>query len=436
MMNRVLRVLRREYLAYVKTRSFLITTLGFPITILLAVGIPLLLESMPSPPREFTIIDNTGQYLPDLVDIMIEKHGAEGMITLEMEKFLYAPLQQIPLPPDPSQHLSVLQEMINESRLFACFVISENNETGNVTVNYYAANLTESGLLAAFSNTIDHLYVQNRLLPLVGDEQMLTKTMAGVPVTRHAITDEGEEEATIVHVVRSYAPMGFVYLLWIAVMSMASQMMTSTIEEKSNRVIEVLVSSVSSFEYMLGKLLGLAAAGLTVVFSWILSIVLIFVVIQNQTVSEIGTGLGGIFTPLTIFWFVTFFLLGYLFFSSIYVGIGSVCNTVREASSLIQPVVYVMIVPLILMAHITNNPNSIVAVIASFIPPLTPFIMMNRIPATPPPPFWQVALAAVILAVATYGSVMAAAKVFRIGILMYGKPPSLREIVRWARQGS
>lgn len=434
MMNRVLRVMGREYLAYVKTRSFLISTLAFPLTILLAVGIPILLESVPSPPSEFTIIDHTGLYRSELINTLMEKHGQAGLIVIGTEEFLYNPLEQIPLPPNPDLHLSVLQEMINESRLFACFVIHES-ETGDLMADYYVANLSEQGLLSATSNALDELYVQERLLPLVGDAELLDKTMAGVPVTKHAITDEGEEEATIVHVIRAYAPMGFVYLLWVAVMSMASQMMTSTIEEKSTRVIEVLVSSVSTFEYMLGKLFGLAGAGLTVISSWFLSFVAIFLVIQNQTVSEIGTGLGEIFTPLSIFWFITFFLLGYLFFSSIYVGIGSVCNTVRDASSLIQPVIYVMIIPLLLMSHITNHPNSIVAVVASFIPPLTPFIMMNRIPATPAPPNWQVALAALVLAAATYGTVKGAAKIFRIGILMYGKPPTLREILRWARQG-
>jgi ABC-type Na+ efflux pump permease subunit len=135
--------------------------------------------------------------------------------------------------------------------------------------------------------------------------------------------------------------------------------------------------------------------------------------------------------PLYIGSFVVYFLLGYLFFASLLVGIGSVCNSLKEAQNLQQPIVLVLIIPILAMVPIAEDPNSTLARVMSYIPPFTPFVMMNRAGA-PPTTFEYVSTT--LLLVASIGFMMwAAAKVFRIGVLMTGKPPKVGEILKWVR---
>ena len=137
------------------------------------------------------------------------------------------------------------------------------------------------------------------------------------------------------------------------------------------------------------------------------------------------------FLLTTIAGFVTLFLLGYLFYASFLVGIGSVCNSIKEAQNLVTPVVLVMLVPLLSMVPIAQDPNGTLARFLSYVPPFTPFVMMNR--AAGPPSTWEYVVTTLIMIAAIALTMWAAAKVFRTGILMTGKPPRLMEILRWIR---
>jgi ABC-2 type transport system permease protein len=437
MIDHILRVARREYSAYVRTRAFIISAIALPVSLLLAIGLPLLLESVEKPPRSFTIVDDTGRYGTQLLDRLINSYGdTEGILSFEMRDYIHLTAARFHIPEEVAARQRELEMMVQNGELFAFLLIRPGETARECTVDYFTIDPASDGLPRALRRTLNDVIIREQLLPLVGDEELLLSTLRGVDLRTHAVTEEGGELATAAHVARSYAPMGFTYLLWIAVLSMSSHLMTSTLEEKASRIIEVLLSSVSPFEFMMGKLVGLAGAGLTMIGIWIVTGSIGLSAIPNQTVMQVAAGIASAFSLLTIIWFCVFFLLGFLFFSAIFVGLGSVCNTLREAQSLIQPIMFVLIVPLLLMVYVTKNPDHIVAVIASFFPPFTPFVIMNRIPATPPAPLWQVVLAALLLLIATWMTVRAAAKVFRIGVLMYGKPPTLPEILRWARQPS
>ena len=432
---RILRVANREYISYVRTKSFLISAIALPLTLLIGIALPALMESMPKPPRTFTIVDETGRYLDALLRELVgpEKSRTEAM-RFGMHDFQYLSPADLGVPEPVAERRAILEEHIQSGRLFSFLRITTGDSTGFCEVDYYTADPASEGLPRALRRSLNRVVAHDELLDLVGNQAILDRALNGVDLQMHAITDEGEEEATAMHIARSYAPLAFVYFLWLSVLMMSSHLMTSTMEEKASRIIEVILSSVSPYEFMLGKLAGLGAAGLTMIGIYAGTGALMLTVIQNETVQQIGAGLGSAFTPATIFWFISFYLLGYLFFSAIFVGIGSVCNTLRDAQSLTQPIMFILMIPLFLMLFVTNNPDHIVAVVASFFPPFTPFVIMNRIPANPPAPLWEIITAALLLIVSTWLVVRAAAKVFRIGILMYGKPPTLPEMLRWARQ--
>jgi ABC-2 type transport system permease protein len=211
--------------------------------------------------------------------------------------------------------------------------------------------------------------------------------------------------------------------MFMGVFGSAQFMLNSVIEEKNARVMEVLLAAVSPFELMAGKILGLTTAGLTLVAVWG----------GGALVAANVRGLTHIMSPALMIYFAVYFLLGFVLISSILAAIGSVCNTTKEAQALMGPIRIILVLPMVVWFYIVQNPNSTLALVMSFIPPITPMIMILRVAARPDLPLIQIVGSLVLLAVSVPVVVWASAKIFRTGILMYGKPPSLRELLRWVR---
>ena len=229
-----------------------------------------------------------------------------------------------------------------------------------------------------------------------------------------------------------WAPVVFVYLLWLAVYIIAQSLLTNTIEEKSNRIIEVLLSSVSPLQLMSGKIFGIALSGLLMVGSWVVFFFLAIRYLPKMLGASPGFDLTALISdPVYLTSFVVYFLLGYLLYSAIFVAIGSVTNSLKEAQNMLMPMFLVLMVPLFAMIPVAEDPNGALAKFLSYIPIYTPFIMMNR--AAAPPTTAEYVVTTLLLVVSVIGAFWAAGKVFRVGVLMTGKPPRIREIFRWLR---
>ena len=225
-------------------------------------------------------------------------------------------------------------------------------------------------------------------------------------------------EISSVDTARQWAPMVFVYLLWIAIFTNSQALLTNTIEEKSTRVIEVLLSSVTPFELMAGKIAGMAASGLTVVGTWAICIGIGLAVVPGMLGAKDASFGGIIVDPLYLLSFLFYFLSGYLLYASLLVGIGSVCNSLKEAQNLMLPVMIPMIIAISSMVPIGKDPNGLFAQVMSFIPPFTPFVMMNR--SAGPPALWEYGATTLVLLGAIYVVTYGAAKIFRIGTAARG----------------
>jgi ABC-2 type transport system permease protein len=238
-----------------------------------------------------------------------------------------------------------------------------------------------------------------------------------------AVTAEGEGSAN--EMLNMFIPMAFMALLLMSVLMSGQYLLTTTVEEKSNRVVEVLLSAVSPMQLMAGKVLGQMGVGFL-----ILSLYL-------------GLGLMGMFSfamlglidPKLILFLFLFFLLAYATVGAFMAAIGSAVNEMREAQAFMSPLMLVMMIPWILWMPISRDPNSVFATVLSFIPPLSNFVMMLRMSSTNPPPLWQPVLGVVVSAAGAVAALWLAGKIFRIGLLMYGKPPNFATLIRWARQG-
>jgi ABC-2 type transport system permease protein len=242
--------------------------------------------------------------------------------------------------------------------------------------------------------------------------------------------EKGKEAVSTADTIRQWAPSGFVYLLWLAIFVIVQMLLSNTIEEKSNRIIEVLLSSVTPGELMMGKLVGIAAIGLTMVGAWMLSVFVILSWKAGGTSVLAGQMLGVLKTSNLIPLFSVYFLLGYLMYAGFILSIGSVCNTIKEAQSYMSVLTIVMMVPLLTMTFIPKDPNGGLARLLSWIPLYTPFTMMNR--AAADPPLFDLVGTLVLLLGTTAIALWMSGKIFRIGILRTGQPPKVIEMLRWA----
>ena len=241
----------------------------------------------------------------------------------------------------------------------------------------------------------------------------------------------GKEAVSGADVVRQWAPSGFVYLLWIAVFSISQMLLNNIIEEKSNRIIEVLLSSVTPGELMMGKLFGIAAVGLVMVGAWMLSLFGILIWKSGGATEFSGQLFTALKTSNMVPMFAIYFVLGYLMYAAFILSLGSVCNTIKEAQNYMGMITVILMVPLLMMTYIPKDPNGVLARVMSWIPLYTPFTMMNRVNADPP--LIDLVGTLVLLALTTVATLWMAGRIFRIGILRTGQPPKLLEMLRWIK---
>lgn len=215
----------------------------------------------------------------------------------------------------------------------------------------------------------------------------------------------------------------FMLLLMMSVFISGQYLLTTTIEEKSSRVIELLLASASSMSLMAGKIFGQMCVGL-------------FLVLVYGSLGFAGLilmSLSNMVSPMMIVWFLCFYFIAYTTIASLMAAIGSAVNDLREAQSLMTPVMMIVMIPYLLWLPIARDPNGVFATVSSFVPGVSPFVMMVRLSSTTQPPLWQVLATIAIGLVSAYACVWLAAKVFRVGLLQFGKAPNYATMWRWIR---
>ena len=265
--------------------------------------------------------------------------------------------------------------------------------------------------------------VEQERIARSGVDAELIERLASVPepsATRISPKGAEAEEHTEIRLI---IPGAFMLLLWISIFTSANYLLTTTIEEKSNKVMEVLLAAVSPMQLLCGKIAGYS----------MVSVVML--------VMYGGLGLAGLsaaamldLVPMMhIVYLAIYFVMAYVMVSAMMAAVGSAVSDLREAQSLVTPVMMLLIIPLMLWAPIIDNPNGLLAMVTGFIPPAIPFVMILRLTAaTEPIPVWQTVASMVWGFACAWGMLWLAARIFRVGVLMQGKPPTPRELIRWA----
>ncbi len=363
-----------------------------------------------------------------------EKLMEHGSAATSSDKFEFVDLAELELADRPiEEQRKKLQELVEAKKLFAFFEIGADPLKRLDDFRYVSNNVTDSALRKNYDAAATSV-VQKMRIEDAGIDARIARSLQEVVRFREQKLGAGgaAEDVKAGDKASKWAPVGFVYLLWIAIMTAAQMLLTNTVEEKSNRIIEVLLSSVSPLQLMAGKVWGIAATGMTLVLSWV-ACALLGVWMAPKLIPGLDLPLLDIIgDPLYLVSFVGYFLAGYLLYAAILVGLGSVTNSLKEAQNLLQPIFVILIVPLVSMLFLVEEPNGTVAKVLSYIPLFTPFTMMNR--AGGPPEAYEYVLTSALLLVSIWLAFRAAGKVFRIGVLMTGNPPKLKEIVSWLRE--
>ena len=422
-MQRILKVAQREYIETAKTKTFIIGILMTPVII----GAIIFFTSRisgdkagPRPPIRVAVTDLSKQLAED-INTSFDNYNESN----PNRKIL---LEHLEVKQDSNEVQMQGKTMLRKGEVDYYVVISENILQEPGKINIYT-HKPKPAIVDA-SRTIGYLFseaVRNRRYQIEQIDHELLAKLRNVPIERVEIgsTDDQEQVQTQAHeIVNMLVPFFFMYLIFLGMVGTGQQMLGSIIEEKSSRIIEVLLSAVSPFQLMAGKILGLAGIGMTVMALWFAAA---YAAARWQDLNvDVSTEL--------LLYFVVYYILGFLFFSAVLTGIGSVCNTIKETQSLMMPVMLIFIIPMIAWFKLVQSPNGTMARVFSFIPPMTPMVMILRLTASADVWFIEIGASILLLLVAVLAVTWAAAKIFRTGILMYGKKPGLFEILRWLRQ--
>ena len=451
-MKKILLVAQREFVATAGTKGFIFGLLIFPA--LIAVGVflaPRLMNARsPQVRGDIAVIDPTGAVIDELRTTLspeaIERRAAETARRA---------MAQVPGAAGQQAAEAAVRQVTRQTPVLrvverdAASDVEREKQwllTGTEAERHLAlvvvhrdavvrqANQAEFGTYDLFvsrglDQTTDGVLVESVRQALVNarvrasnlDVAAIEATLRVRRPTATIVTATGEQQS--LPVFRAMLPFALALLMFMGVIVGGQTLMTSTVEEKSSRVVEVLLAAVSPFELMAGKLIGQLGIGLLTTGVYLaLGILALF-----------SFSMLGLLDPMLILYLLVFFLITYLVFGALMMAIGAAVNQMAEAQSMMGPIMILMMLPYMLSPMIGRAPNSTFAVAVSFIPPINTFAMMSRLASDTPPPAWQVWLTVLVGLAAACGAIWFAAKVFRIGLLMHGKPPNFATLVRWAR---
>jgi len=409
-----LQVAKWEFLEKVKSKAFIISLVIMP---LIMVGLGVLSGFLAAGADE----------KPITVGIIDETNSIAGPLSARLEEKYKLPDKR------PNYRIETIprQEDFEKTKAFANSMIANDKIEGYLTipaavydsgkVEYRAPNVGNIRIQERFSRTIEEVVVEKRLASKGYDPKLVRSLMTDVDIKSIKVNEKGEERESG-FLETFFSAYIVIMMLMFLVMTMGQLLIRSVVEEKSNRVIEVLLSSCSARDLMVGKILGLSGLGIVQLLIW----GVIGVVISMKTGSQS-------FSPEHILLSLVYFILGYLLYSAIFVAAGSPVTTEQEAQQITTYVSLTLVFPIFMAMPVMQNPDSMLYKILSFVPILTPTFMVLRIPIQMPAT-WEILGTIALLIVSVLLMMWAAGKIFRVAILVYGKRPTIPELIRWVRE--
>ncbi len=435
-LERVFAVARREYFATVRTKAFVIALLMMPILTLGALLLPMLATQLGGDqPRHVAIIDETGSLFAPLSERLAAAKTAHAA----------APANENPLRANPAATLELIDggtdasrkvlldasERVRRGEWFAYVVIPKPvmDPESTATPSYASDTPTSAGSRHWLEGAIEAEVHEARLQRLGFDVDPILRAQTRVELHDAALLIERQGELAQgprPNPLRDVLlPLAAAMLVFMSLMLGATPLMQSTLEEKMQRIVEVVVSSVPPLSLMLGKLLGAALVSYTILALYLAGGLLV----------AANVGVLDLLSLSDVALVATFQAVAFVMYGSLFLAIGSACNDLKETQALMMPALMLITTPLLLLQLVLDEPNGTASTALSFFPFFTPPLMMLRHLVSPGAPAWQVLLGFLLSAATAGACLFASGRVFRIGILMQGGTPTYRQLYKWLRHG-
>ena len=430
-MNKMFAVLKREYLAAVRKKMFIFMTLFFPVLMSALMVLPGLMMAKGMGEKKVIVIDGTGD-LADAFKVPIASRGDErrgrmaGNLAIQ---YVDAKGKNVETEAKPYVD-RVNTAAKGAQKIDGVLVIPPTVYEGkDVKMAYYSRSSTDMVTHARLDRTANRAIQRRRFLAQGIDASAIDALTKDVPMDSVQVSKSGEQ--------KKGGPANFIIgFLFAALLIMPSliygmETMRGIIQEKTDRVVEILISSMTPTQLLTGKITGIAAVGLTQIIVWLL-ISAAAATFGAASAAMAGMNVMQFIRPSLFIYFILFFLLAYFTYVCIYAIAGAACNTEKEAQQLIAPISMVMMLPWFLMVGIITNPDSTMSVGFSLAPVFGPITMFVRTLVSEPP-LSHIAISIAVSLATIVVFYWATAKIFRVGILSYGKRPTIPELIRWVR---
>ena len=422
--KKVFAVVRREYLERVRTKAFWIGTFLIPIFFIGYIAVQVITSRRASGERKVAVLDLTQRLYEPLSQELARQERTAGA---ETKRGVHWVLQKREVQGNVEATKEALRREVLDKKING-YLILDPALLDKDKVEYYSVSVSEYVALTQLERAVTQTLMRERIARRGLPPELSSELDRRVDLRPFKVTQRGTAEEKGAGV---FAAIMFMFIMYMTFFMYGVQNMKGVIDEKTNRIVEVIIASVRPTELMMGKIVGIGLVGLTQYLIWSL-------VAMNLSLPAIagmiaGGDMGVPTIPISMIgYFILFFLFGYFLYASIYTAIGAPFNTDQEAQQLsMVPGMFIVGVWAV-FPSILNNPNGGVATFVSLFPFTAPLAMFMRT-AIAEPPGWQVALSLAILFATTVAIAWIAGRIYRVGILMYGKKPTIPEIIRWVR---
>ncbi len=433
---KLITIIKKEFKEIVVKKAFIIGTILTPVLIVAMVFLPsYIMGKVAKTDAKIVVIDYTNAVFSQLKKelesslsqenkniktpkINKEKEMVEGLINFTIIKYKGGKnLKKIE---------SELKKKIEDKKIYGYLIIPEDFFKNRAVV-FKAKNVVNIGVLKSINNALRKIATRKLLEKENFPEDKIEELTKGVKITTIKIEKGKEKRSSFLG--EYMLAVILVVLIFMVILVYGQSVMRGIVEEKNVRVTEVLLSSVDSFTLFLGKIMGVGAAGLLQVIVWAIMFLGGYIYFTSFLPSELK---GATVSPMAFVSFGIFFILGYFLYSTLFAVAGAVSNTDQEAQQFLQPIMILIILPYLISFSSIQNPENPIVVLLSFFPFFTPMLMFVRV-AFSSVPIFQFILSVILLIMSIVFMVYLSAKIFRIGILSYGKRPTLKEIVKWLK---
>ncbi len=437
-------IIEREYMATVKTKAFLLTTIITPIAMILVMGLPSILMSIKdSDIEKIYVMDETRMYAN-----LFQSGEEYQFIPLEGSNKTMADFKS------EGESMYALLQISGDLSINpqAATFISEKQKPPRELISYINDKLTEAVKQKKLDNYTSQINIEPQV---VSNLQEILGSKDHIQVTTLRLGEDGKDTDTVSEAT-SLLGLGFTFFMFFFIIMFGSMVMQSVTEEKTNRIVEVIVSSTKPFNLMMGKIIAVALTGITQLLIWAVIITAAMTVVfsatgignlealQSADMQQLTNMMGGseqlaAFTKgaMQVNWiqifvcFILYFIGGYLIYASLFAMFGSAANDSQEAQQFIMPVTLILLLAFYVGFASTNNPEGSLAFWGSIIPFTSPIVMMVRAPFDIP--IWELIVSIVLLYATAILCIYLAGKIYRTGILMYGKKTTFKELFKWLK---